>query len=97
MEDAVFGAQSDDRHDRGQHPRSRSHLVTHIFFILFCLEIGLVLFLLPWTYLWDHNYFFQLTPWWREFWLSTYLRGGVSGVGLVNLWIGVAEAWRLWQ
>ena len=78
-------------------PPDRGRTITSIFFILFCVEIGLVLFLLPWTLLWDNNYFFSLTPQWSAFWLSTYLRGAVSGVGVVNLWIGLAEAWRLWH
>jgi hypothetical protein len=78
-------------------PAARSRTITSIFFILFCVEIGLVLFLLPWTLLWDNNYFFSLTPQWNAFWLSTYLRGAVSGIGVINLWIGLAEAWRLWH
>jgi hypothetical protein len=78
-------------------PPDRARTITNIFFILFCLEIGLVLFLLPWTLLWDNNYFFSLTPQWNGFWLSAYLRGAVSGIGVVNLWIGLAEAWRLWH
>jgi hypothetical protein len=78
-------------------PPGRTRTLTNIFFILFCIEIGLVLFLLPWTPLWDNNYFFSLTPQWNAFWLSTYLRGAISGVGVVNLWIGLGEAWRLWR
>ncbi len=78
-------------------PSGRTRTLTNIFFILFCIEIGLVLFLLPWTLLWDNNYFFSLTPQWNSFWLSTYLRGAVSGIGVVNLWIGLGEAWRLWR
>jgi hypothetical protein len=76
---------------------SRAALITHILFILFCLEVGIVLIILPWTPFWDFNYFFSLTPEWEGLWLSTYLRGGVSGVGLVNLWIGLGEAWHLWH
>jgi hypothetical protein len=82
-----------------QTPRSRSasSALTRIFFILFCLEIGLVLLLLPWTFFWDSNYFFHLTPQLNDFWRSTYLRGGVSGVGLINLWIALQEAWHMWR
>lgn len=78
-------------------PRSGASFLTRIFFILFCLEIGLVLLLLPWTFFWDSNYFFHLTPHLNGFWRSTYLRGGVSGVGLINLWIALNEAWQLWR
>ncbi len=85
--------------DRAPSPgrRRQGGILTHIFFVLFCLEIGLVLVLLPWTFFWDNNYFFSLTPRLDEIWLSTYLRGGVSGIGLINLWIGLTEAWRMWR
>ena len=81
----------------GAGPPDRARTITNVLFILFCIEIGLVLFLLPWTLLWDNNYFFSLTPQWNPFWLSTYLRGAVSGIGVVNLWIGLGEAWRIWH
>ena len=69
--------------------------VQSIVFILFCLEMGLVLILFPWSTLWDRNYFFGLAPEWGRVFASSYLRGGVSGVGVLNLWIALAEAWRL--
>ena len=81
----------------GRPKGTRARTLTHVFFVLFCLEIGLVLLLLPWTDLWDGNYFSSLTPAWNPLWLSTYVRGAVSGIGLVNMWIGVAEAWRMWH
>lgn len=76
---------------------ARARLLTHILFILFCVEIGILLVVLPWTPFWDNNFFFGLTPQLNGLWLSNYLRGGVSGVGLVNIWIGIGEAWRLWK
>ena len=70
----------------------RSHIVlSQVVYLLFCLEVGLVLLLLPWTLLWDNNYFFSLQPQHSQFWLSNHLRGAVSGIGLVNLWMGVSE------
>ncbi len=75
--------------------RTRSQFLTHLFFVLFCLEIGLVLLLLPWTRLWDNNYFFSVTSQWNKVWLSFYLRGAISGLGLLNMWIGLTEIWRL--
>ena len=86
--------------DEGARPerprRPRGNMLMNIIFILFCLEVGLVLVVLPWTHFWDNNYFFSLTPEWGPLWLSTYLRGGVSGMGFVNLWIGLVEVWRSW-
>ena len=74
----------------------RSHIVlSQVIYLLFCLEVGLVLLLLPWTLLWDNNYFFSLQPQHSQFWLSNHLRGAVSGVGLVNLWMGLSELLRV--
>ena len=95
--DEILGLQTSEP-DEGPVPRrSGAGMVTHILFTLFCIEIGIVLVILPWTPFWDNNFFFGLTPQWDGLWLSNYLRGGVSGVGLVNVWIGLGEAWRLWK
>ena len=69
--------------------------IQSIVFILFCLEMGIVLLLFPWSQMWNRNYFFSLAPQWSAVFSSNYLRGAISGVGVVNLWIAVAEAWRL--
>ncbi len=79
-------------------PESRQRLwrrVQAVVFILFCLEMGVVLILFPWSSLWDKNYFFSLLPEWGRLFASSYLRGAISGVGVVNLWIALSEAWRL--
>ena len=66
--------------------------VLRVVFLLFCLEIGLILLLLPWTLLWDNNFFVSLFPGWSRFWLNSYVRGAVSGLGLVNLWFAASQA-----
>ncbi len=76
-------------------PSHKAILLNQIVFLLFCLEVGLVLLLLPWTLLWDNNYFFSLQPRYSSLWLSNYLRGAVSGLGLANLWMGVEEIRRI--
>lgn len=54
--------------------------------------MGLVLVVCPWTSLWDHaNQLLQLHPLLRSVLLSPYLRGAVSGLGLVNLLLAVLE------
>lgn len=70
-------------------------MLSQVVYLLFCIEVGLVLLLLPWTLLWDNNYFFSLQPQHSEIWLSNHLRGAVSGVGLVNLWMGLQELLRV--
>ncbi|HZS50489.1 MAG TPA: hypothetical protein VFA54_06505 [Bryobacterales bacterium] len=81
--------------DSQQRPLKLWRRIQTIVFILFCLEMGVVLVLFPWSSMWDRNYFFALAPQFGRWFASSYLRGAISGVGLVNVWIAVSEAWRL--
>jgi hypothetical protein len=63
----------------------------HLFFAACFFEAGLLLIVLPWTALWDRNYLLSVIPWVHDVVQSAYVRGAVSGLGLVNLGIGVAE------
>ena len=54
-------------------------------------EVGLLLVVLPWTGYWNHNYVFDVVPLLREFTRNPYLRGAVSGLGMLNLSFGMAE------
>ncbi len=62
--------------------------------ILFCLELGLFLLVVPWTSLWQHNYFLfrwpELTPWLANY----YLRGAISGLGLIDLGLALRYLYR---
>jgi len=71
------------------------HKVVALIFIVFCLEIGLFLILFPWSVLWDRNFFSSLVPSWRGVWDNAYLRGAVSGLGVLNLYICLVEIFRL--
>ncbi|MBI3665976.1 MAG: hypothetical protein HY236_07085 [Acidobacteria bacterium] len=91
--DRLLAVNSENQSPPGQ-PRLWRRLQSLVF-ILFCLEMGIVLVLFPWSHLWDRNYFFALAPQWTEIFLSSYLRGAISGVGVINVWIALVEAWRL--
>jgi hypothetical protein len=69
--------------------------VSAVVFIAFCLEIGLYLLIVPWTEFWDANYFSGLLPQMKTWWDNLYVRGAVSGLGAVNLYISLAEIFRL--
>ena len=69
--------------------------VSALVFITFCLEIGLYLLIVPWTESWDGNYFSALLPRMKPYWDNLYVRGAVSGLGAVNLYISLAEIFRL--
>jgi hypothetical protein len=60
---------------------------------VFFFEAGLVLLFLPWSSYWERNYFAQLLPPLQTFLVNDFVRGGVSGLGLVNVLAGVAEIW----
>jgi len=63
-----------------------------VVFVLFCLEIGILLTVLPWTSLWTSNSLMASFPPLKEFLSHNFVRGLVSGLGLVDIWMGVAEA-----
>jgi hypothetical protein len=71
------------------------HKVSAFIFILFCMEVGAFLLLFPWTEWWDHNLFSSLVPEWHRFWENSYVRGAVSGLGVVNFYISFLEIIRL--
>ena len=71
------------------------HKLSAIVFITFCLEMGLYLLIAPWTDSWDGNYFSGIVPELRGYWGNFYLRGAVSGLGVVNLYISLYEIFRL--
>ena len=56
------------------------------------LYIGLILFFIPWTHLWTLNRFFLYYASVAHVLQNGALRGIVSGLGLLNLWIAIAEA-----
>ena len=74
-----------------------------IFYIILCLEIGIVLTVLPWVPHgwfglsdWGNNYFLLLAAHKagygvQRFVASGWVRGAVSGLGILNLGMGVWE------
>jgi hypothetical protein len=60
-------------------------------FVLMCLLIGITLVVLPWTKYWTQNTILLHNLSLREFAVSDFVRGAVSGVGLVDVWIGIRE------
>jgi hypothetical protein len=71
------------------------HKMSAVLFITFCLEIGFFLTVFPWTEYWDNNFFSSWIPQWHQYWDNMYVRGAVSGLGVVNLYISLVEMFRL--
>jgi hypothetical protein len=66
-----------------------------ISFAIFAFEIGLFLVIFPWMGdAWDLNYF-QSGLLLRNLWDEPYFRGAVSGVGFLNIYIGLLQVGRL--
>jgi hypothetical protein len=71
------------------------HKMSAVLFITFLLEVGIFLVIYPWTSSWEGNYFSALKPEWHQYWDNMYVRGAVSGLGVVNLYISLVEVLRL--
>ena len=55
------------------------------------LEAGLLLILIPWSAFWDRNYFVETLPGLGPLLTNNFVRGAVSGLGLVNLLAALGE------
>jgi hypothetical protein len=51
----------------------------------------LVLVVLPWSVFWDRNLLLEWSPLVYDFTRSAYLRGAISGLGIINFGVGCAE------
>jgi hypothetical protein len=65
-------------------------------FILFCFEIGLFLVFVPWSSLWEHNVLLTYLPL-RGLLLNNFVRGAVSGLGVIDLLLGLGELNQFWK
>jgi hypothetical protein len=68
-----------------------------VLLVVTCIYIGLLLVVLPWSHYWQENRFFAVLPErWVEWLQLGSVRGVVSGLGLLDIWIGLSEAvhWR---
>jgi hypothetical protein len=64
-----------------------------VVFVAFCIEVGLILVAVPWIpHLWHENSLLLAYPGARSFLANDFVRGAVTGVGLLDLWLGVYEA-----
>ncbi len=61
--------------------------------VLFCIYLGVLVAVLPWwTRVWDHNMFVQARPMLAAVLRNGAVRGMISGLGLLDIWIGISEA-----
>jgi hypothetical protein len=61
--------------------------------VLFCVYLGVLVMVLPWwTKVWDHNLFIQSRPVLAAVLRNGAVRGLISGIGMLDIWVGVSEA-----
>jgi hypothetical protein len=61
--------------------------------VLFCVYLGVLVTILPWWMrVWDRNLFIQSHPALAAVLHTGAVRGLISGLGLLDIWIGVSEA-----
>ena len=68
------------------------HRVAVLLFVFFCAILGVILIIFPWRDEWTTNSLLIGHPGLQDFLASGFLRGLVSGLGLLDIWIGFWEA-----
>ena len=65
--------------------------VKRLILVAFFLEVGFLLIVLPWSAFWERNYFAQTVPFMQDVITNNFVRGAISGLGLVNVCVGLVE------
>jgi len=65
--------------------------VKRLILVAFFLEVGFLLIVLPWSAFWERNYFAQTVPFVQDVITNNFVRGAISGLGLVNVCVGLVE------
>ena len=66
-----------------------------LFFALYCLEAGLFFIIVPWTRFWSANPLLQSHFAITMAVTNPFVRGAVSGFGLMHLLIGIKDIVRI--
>jgi hypothetical protein len=63
-----------------------------LLYLFYLFEAGLFLLLVPWSRIWEVNYFSAAIPTLGEICLNPYIRGAVSGMGFLHLLVGAVDS-----
>jgi hypothetical protein len=66
-------------------------VLRRLLYVAFFIEVGLLLIVLPWSSFWEGNYFAAVLPAIRPLLTNNFVRGAVSGLGILNLLAGFSE------
>jgi len=61
-------------------------------YVLFCMVLGIWLIVLPWWGRWFEDGFVTHWPQLQHILQKGFVRGAVSGLGLIDIWLGIWEA-----
>ena len=75
----------------------RRHWLLLLCFALFSFEIGIFLVVFPWMDNWTLNYFPGAFPKLDDFWDEPALKGAISGLGVVNIYVAILQLLRLFR
>lgn len=59
--------------------------------VAFYIEVGLLFMVLPWSTLWERNFFMERLPQLHDLMTNDFVRGAVTGLGVLNFIAGFAE------
>lgn len=65
--------------------------LSRLLYIAYFLEVGLILVFVPWSAFWERNYFSESLPLLQAIVKNNFVRGAVSGIGVLNLVAGLAD------
>lgn len=63
-----------------------------LLFVFLCATVGVMLMIVPWRPEWSENPLLLSYPTLRDLATTGFIRGVVTGLGLLNVWIGFWEA-----
>jgi hypothetical protein len=63
--------------------------LTSAILVVACCMMGAVLFYLPWTGMWEQNYFLSHFPSLMPILLHPSFRGAVSGLGILDIFLAI--------
>lgn len=65
--------------------------LSRLLYTAYFLEVGLILVFVPWSAFWERNYFAVSLPLLQAIVKNNFVRGAVSGIGVLNLVAGLAD------
>ena len=71
--------------------------MSRLLIIALFFEVGVVLMVVPWSTYWERNYFVEAVPYIEAIATNTFVRGAITGLGLVNVLAGFAEIGSLFM